>query len=79
MVWQYEKFKGDGAVYAFCPKCNFRHNPSRKDFGTFELSISYQYNYCPIYGEYLYDADAEENGFEVTWDQRDITELYDER
>lgn len=79
MVWQYEKFKGDGAVYAFCSKCNCRHNPSRKDFGTFELSISYQYNYCPIYGEYLYDADAEENGFEVTWDQRDITELYDER
>lgn len=50
MVWQYEKFKGDGAVYAFCSKCNCRHNPSRKDFGTFELSISYQYNYCPIYG-----------------------------
>ena len=23
MVWKYEKFKGDGAIYAFCPKCGF--------------------------------------------------------
>ena len=23
MTWTYEKFKGNGAIYAFCPKCGF--------------------------------------------------------
>lgn len=74
MVWTYEKFKDDGAIYAFCPKCNFRHNPSRFNAKIGQSSIMYQYNYCPICGEYLYDDNVKENGFEVIWNERYIEE-----
>lgn len=80
MVWQYEKFKGDMAIYAFCPKCNFYHNPSVRaidETGKWDSQIKYQYNYCPICGEYLYDDKADENGFEVVWNERNVEELYD--
>lgn len=76
MVWKYEKFKGDVAIYAFCPKCNFRHIPSKLEFETMKAYIAYQYNYCPVCGEYLYDEKAETNGFEIIWNERDIIELY---
>ena len=77
MVWEYEKFKGDGAIYAFCPKCNFHHNPSRLNHKTMACDIRYQYNYCPICGEYLNDENFED-GVEVIWNERDIIELYKE-
>lgn len=75
MVWKYEKFKGDGAIYAFCPKCGFYHNPSRCDFGAgnFVAEVKYQYNFCPMCGEYLYDDSPE---LYVDWNERDIMELY---
>ena len=74
MVWTYEKFKGDGAIYAFCPKCGFHHNPSRLTPESMICEeIKYQYNYCPICGEYLYD---ENEYFDVIWNERDIVELY---
>ena len=76
MVWEYEKFKGDAAIYAFCPKCNFHHCPSEMNTTTWESDILYQYNYCPICGEYLYDDKAETDGVEVIWNERDIVELY---
>lgn len=76
MVWQYEKFKGDGAIYAFCPKCGFRHNPSVWDPTTMSSDIGYQYNYCPMCGEHLYDDEAETNGVEIIWNERDVTALY---
>lgn len=75
MVWVYEKFKGDMAIYAFCPKCNFYHNPSRFNHESMECDIMYQYNYCPICGEHLHDENFE-SGVEVAWDERDIIELY---
>ena len=25
MTWKYEKFKGDMAIYAICPICNFHY------------------------------------------------------
>ena len=78
MIWEYEKFKGDLAIYAFCPKCNFHHNPSRLNHDTMECEFRYQYNYCPICGEYLFDDKAEEDGYSVTWNERDIIELYNE-
>lgn len=76
MVWKYEKFYGDAAIYAFCPKCNFHHNPSRLETdadGKLTSEIQYQYNYCPICGEYLYDDKAVAD---VVWNERDIEELY---
>ena len=71
----YEKFKGD-SIYAFCPKCGFYHNPSRflpNNKGIYEVQVTYQYNYCPRYGEYLCD-DIEHA--KCILKERDIEELY---
>lgn len=76
MVWKYEKFKGDMAIYAFCPKCEFYHCPSKWNTQTRETELLYQYNYCPICGEYLNDKNFE-NGVSVIWNERDIVELYE--
>lgn len=75
MIWKYEKFKGDGAIYTFCPKCNFHYSHKGLNFKTGTVDITYQYNYCPICGEYLHD-DNFENGVDVVWNERDIMELY---
>lgn len=78
MTWTYEKFKDNGAIYAFCPKCGFYHNPSRflpNDKGLYEVQVTYQYNYCPMCGEYLYD-DIEHATY--IWNERDMEELYSE-
>ena len=79
MVWKYEKFKGDLAIYAFCPKCGFYHSPSRTDYKNLKSSIAYQYqyHYCPVCGEYLYDDNLRKDGAEVVWDERDVTELWE--
>ncbi len=77
MVWKYEKFKGNGAIYAFCPKCNFHHNPSNLDCKTMIVEITFQYNYCPMCGEYLHDKETETD-VDVTWDEREIAVLYEE-
>lgn len=73
MVWKYEKFKGDGAIYAFCPKCNFHHNPSEYNIKTGQTDVIYQYNYCPMCAEPLYDENGE---IEIIWNERNIAELY---
>ncbi len=76
MVWKYEKFRGDAAIYAFCPKCKFHHNPSKlttDEDGRLTTKIQYQYNYCPICGEFLHD---DKEDVDVIWNERDIEELY---
>lgn len=73
MIWQYEKFRGDMAIYAICPVCGFTHCPSRLNCETMLSEIIYQYNYCPICGEYLFDASDDD--FEITWNERDVLEL----
>lgn len=73
MKWIFEKFKGDMAIYAQCPKCNFKHNASIFDHTEMRSSITRQYKYCPMCGEYLYDDREEIN---VIWNERDIVELY---
>ena len=53
------------------------HNPSRflsNDKGLYEVQVTYQYNYCPRYGEYLYDDDIEHETCILK--ERDIEELY---
>lgn len=55
MIWEYKKFKGDGAIYAFCPNCDFHHSPSVFDPKSYEVTIAYEYNYCPMCGEHLCD------------------------
>ena len=73
--WKYERFKGDAAIYALCPKCNFHYDPSRFNSQTFQTDIVIQYKYCPMCGEYLYD-DSE--NVDATWNERDISELYEQ-
>ena len=53
MKWIFEKFKGDMAVYAICPRCGFYHCASslNPDMTT---TITNQYKLCPMCGEYLY-------------------------
>lgn len=71
MNWTFEKFQGDMAVYAICPKCGFYHNPStlNRDMTT---TITSQYKFCPMCGEYLY---VEGDEVYVIWNQRNIIEL----
>ena len=73
MKWIFEKFKGDIAIYASCPKCNFTHSPSIFNAETMKSKIVHQYKYCPMCGEYLYD---DEDYINVTWNERDISEFY---
>ena len=76
MVWKYESFKSDSAIYAFCPRCNFYHDPSRlvtDEEGKFDIEVVYQYHFCPNCGEYLFD-DSEM--CEVIWKNRHVDELY---
>ncbi len=74
MEWIYEKFKGDLCIYAFCPICKFRYNPSKVN-KNLEAEIVFQYNYCPMCGEYLFSSN---NKVDVIWNERDVTELYKE-
>lgn len=72
MVWKYERFIGDDAVYAFCPICGFHHNPSEtvKDGQKYYTYVRYQYAYCPACGMYLHDDDnntVSENMVSISW------------
>ena len=68
MTWIFEKVKGDRAIYAICPVCNFHHV-----CGTLvEQKINKQYTYCPMCGEYLYDDSKE---IEVVCSERSIADL----
>lgn len=74
MKWIFEKFQGDMAIYAICPKCGFYHNPStlHADMTT---TITNQYQFCPTCGEYLY---VEGDAIDVIWNQRYVTEFFGE-
>lgn len=68
MQWVFEKFQGDGALYAFCPKCSFYYGAGVYD------QITKLYNFCPMCGEFLSSCDE----FDLIWNERDIMELYKE-
>jgi hypothetical protein len=55
MEWDYIKYPRDVAIYAMCPRCGFKHNPSFYNWATGKTIIIRQFNYCPICGEYLRD------------------------
>lgn len=74
MKWIFEKFKGNSAIYATCPKCGYTYSATTcPDFKTGEYEINIHYKYCPECGEYLYDENEE---VDVAWNKRDIKELY---
>ena len=68
--WIFEKFKGDMAIYAICPICNFHYCAG----DTIKLRINNQYTYCPMCGEYLYE-DTEE--FEVIYNHEELEVLHE--
>ena len=50
MGWDYIKYPGDVAIYATCPRCGFKHNPSFYNWATGKTTIVRQFNYCPMCG-----------------------------
>ena len=70
MDWIYEKFKGDMALYAICPRCNFTYDCGDTLHG--DVKIKEQYVFCPLCGEFLYES--EEYG--VVYNERYISDLY---
>lgn len=71
--WIFEKFKGNKAIYAFCPYCGFWYNPSYPD-ENFEPVITSVYKYCPMCAEFLYVSPEK-----IVIDKKDeryISELY---
>jgi len=64
MTWNFEKFKGDDNLYAFCPECGFHYVAGIND------QIIRYYNYCPMCGKCLYEDQSY-----VVWEQR---HCYDE-
>ena len=70
MTWKYEKFKGDMAIYAICPICNFHYCAG----DTIKKQITNLYTYCPMCGEYLYEDCSEAN---VTYNKNEIEALYE--
>lgn len=78
MKWAFEKFYGDAAVYAICPKCGFMHNVSLFKTGSMEIEVDTDriYNFCPMCGE----EDETEYGdnVDVIWNERDWKDLYSE-
>ena len=75
MKWKYEKFKGDMAVYAICPKCNFHHSSSVYNPHSGESVVQNPYTFCPLCGEFLFENYEEVN---VIWNERNIFKLYEE-
>lgn len=70
MTWKYEKFKGDMAIYAICPTCNFHYCCG----DTIKNQITNLSTYCPMCGEYLYENCSEAN---VAYNQNELEALYD--
>ena len=71
--WKYEKFKGDMAIYAICPICNFNHHVGQVEFGSGDLVIDIQYLFCPACGEFLYnDEDSD-----CIYNERSVEDLYE--
>lgn len=74
MVWQYEKFEGDLAIYAFCPNCGFYHDASEFNYEDMKVNIVYEYNYCPNCGIYLHNEDFKKK-IEILWNKRNKKSL----
>lgn len=66
MSWRYEKFKGNAAVYAICPKCNFYY--SCGGLGKSVITC----NYCPNCGSYENDDCENVN---IIWNERDVEDF----
>ena len=79
MQWRFEKFKGDSAIYAICPRCGFYHNVSYVAF-PFEIRINPQmiYNFCPNCGKEDTSNHYEENK-DIIWNERDWEEMTGKR
>ena len=75
MQWIYEKFKGNMAIYAFCPVCRYSTDQSKFDHHSGNYIITNPFTFCPMCGEFLYDAGDECN---VIWNERDIVEYFED-
>lgn len=74
MTWRYIKYSRDVAIYACCPNCGFKHNPSLYSWATGKTIVIKQFNYCPMCGEYLKDPNFKLNE-EVKYEKMDYDGL----
>lgn len=66
MEWKYEKFIGDGAVYATCGACGYTHCCSSwKDGG---IVIDRLFLFCPMCGNKATNTQGPD--IEVVWNER---------
>lgn len=72
MTWIFEKFIGDGAIYALCPDCGFHHMVG--SILDMDDGIK-QYRYCPLRGKFLFDSRKD---VEAVWNERNIEELWEQ-
>ena len=63
MIWKFEKFKGDKALYAFCPECGYHYIAGVED------QITKYYTHCLVCGKYLYEELEE---YTLAWNERFI-------
>lgn len=75
MKWKFEKFTGDGAIYAFCPNCNYHYAAGGSNPPTWEPRVDKQFPFCPGCGEFLWCEDDE---IEVVKYVRNIREIVNE-
>ncbi len=71
--WVFTKFKGDKAIYAICPHCNFCYNLSALN-EDLEAVIPSVFKYCPMCSEYLYMTPEK---IKIDIVDRYITEVYE--
>lgn len=76
MKWKFEKFNGDGAIYAFCPNCNYHYAAGGPNPPTQEPRVDKQFPFCPGCGEFLWCEDDE---IEVVKGVRHIKEIFNEK
>ena len=49
-TWYIRKYKGDGAIYAYC-RCGYKYGCYKLD-EHFKVRLGYTFPYCPQCGEY---------------------------
>lgn len=75
MQWIYEKFRGNMAIYAICPVCNYATDKSKFDQQTGHFTITNPFTFCPMCGEFLFSIDDD---CDVIWNERNITEHFED-
>ena len=72
MMWEYEKFNGDMALYAFCKSCNYHHADGKYNFKNQEWEVYDSFRFCPICGTPMNHLTED---YTMIWNERDLMDL----